>query len=37
MLRMRQLDDQYVNFMEVSIKYVDPVDRTPHVKVAYLY
>ena len=24
-------------FMELSIKYIDPVDRTPSVKVAYLY
>jgi hypothetical protein len=24
-------------FMELSIKYIDPVDRTPSVKLAYLY
>jgi hypothetical protein len=24
-------------FIELSIKYIDPVDRTPSVKVAYLY
>jgi hypothetical protein len=24
-------------FMKLSIKYIDPVDRTPSVKVAYLY
>jgi hypothetical protein len=25
-----------LTFMELSIKYIDPVDRTPSVKVTYL-
>jgi hypothetical protein len=36
MRQRHQLDDQYVNCMEVSIRYVDPVNETPPVKVAYL-